>query len=640
MVTITSCVVALLANPESSNLEPTPIPEVVLASDRFLGREFHGRAFELQTVQASPEPRAIDSTTESDDGPAALREDLRHPLDKYPAITVVQMKNMAGSPVPTTLRYAFDQRPPIGLLGDTYVRRHRVTARGGGPEGSDGAKWQFALGGFLAAPFRVGYGERLQPTSPNAPGPLERSPGQSRNSLHLPLVPDDQYLSYGYTQHNPRDWAELYLSLSNGIVTGTVAVQGNNFTDANFRDDTQLGVSQAFLTLTPKLKARWARLFWRIGSFQARYGASGRYDAGELQTYLFAQTHTIGEVGQLDILIKDFTLTLEHGIGTHRPDPNASNSARFSFVHHAHAGFSYRNRLWLNLHWISQFAREELRDGVVETVMPGDPPPPESLQKDGSLLVVGPELKLDWGRWGWWYFGFSYIKFTHGEVLTRGVEVIHSSGVGEFNIGLMQNYFYGFANRGEIFSTMFQVEESIMKIKKGSAWYGQGRDFVVRLFGMINQTQTDVNDTVDGIWKVKYGADLEGIVTPWLTVAFRATQVRPNHRNDKQTFSIFSPRLAFHTNFVTHETIELQYSRYLYNTPRCDPTFEPSAERDFQCVPPSGVMPEGFGTPEDPNVDPLTRNRASPSTPGYDRNAGTVGQPDENVFMLMINMWF
>jgi len=646
MATITSSIIALLAAaPESPEPETISVPTVALASNRFADQQFHGTEFERQALSAAREPEPApadvdDAKDDEDDSPANLGEDNRHPLDKYDSLTVVQMKNMAGLAVPTTRRYAYDQRPPVGLLGDTYVRRSRQTARGGGPVETDQSKWQFSLGGFLAAPFRLGYGQRLQPVDPANPTGIEARSYQSENSFHMPIVPDDQYLSYGYTQHNPKDWAEVYLSFGNGTVTGTTALQGNNFSDANFRDDTQLGISQAFLTLTPKLKARWARLFWRIGSFQARYGASGRYDAGELQTYLFGQTHALGEVGQLDILVKDFMITLEHGIGTHRPDANLNNDARFSLVHHAHLGFSYQNKLWLTFHWMNQFAREEPRLGIPPEADPMAVP--GGSQRDGSMHVLGPELRIDWGKLGWWYLGFSYINYRNGESLSRGLEVIHSSGVGEFTLGLNENYFYGQASSGEIFSAIFQVEESIMKIKKGSAWYGQGRDFVWKVFGMVNKTKTDAVGTIpglelDGVWKVKYGVDLEGIVTPWLTVAFRATQVRPNHRIDEQNFSILSPRLAFHTNFVTHETIEFQYSRYVYNTRQCDVNVDPITYRPYACVQPSLAAPEGSG------ADPLEMdpgNRAVPATPGFNDQANTVGQPDENVFMMMVNMWF
>jgi hypothetical protein len=58
---------------------------------------------------------------------------------------------------------------------------------------------------------------------------------------------------------------------------------------------------------------------------------------------------------------------------------------------------------------------------------------------------------------------------------------------------------------------------------------------------------------------------------PMMAAGLRVDTVNPNMANStEQSFYVFSPRLIFRSEFVTHEAIVLQYSYYKYgarNTP-------------------------------------------------------------------------
>lgn len=550
----------------------------------------------------------------SDGGDATKTEAL--PPEDLASVPVVDMDNRAGAEVPGARPNVFPDRADHRSSSVGRV----LTSRGGGPGGAGG--WAFDFHGYFRAPMRVGQGTREEG---------ERSSGQGKTTLHAPLIPDDQYLGYQYTLHNPRDWAELYFSVGNQVASGTVSIQAFNFTDAAWKEsNAQFGIAQAFVTLTPKLKNKRVRLLWKVGSFDNRYGASGRFDAGELDTYLFGRTHAMGESGRLDFLLGKFTLGVEHGVGATRPDPSIYNAARFTLLHHAHASLDWRNDVEVGFHYLHAFAREEDRHGpAIEDRYRNLP--------DGDMTVLGPEVRIDWGRIGYFYTGVSWLRARRARVVGPSIEVIHAKGGGQWNFGIIDNYLEGpdadgdgngtSDGNGQIVSWMVQTEHSVQKIMKGDAFWGEGMDAVLKLYAMVNHVQSGDED-VNGLLKVKYGGDLLFSALPWFGVGARYTRVQPNSRVPEQSFSAFSPRIVFRTRWVTREEISLSYTRYVYNQRLCD-------DGDVvRCVqPPSApVPPDGFGSA----ADAATNTRGAPTGNSDD----PISTPDQNVFMLKATMWW
>jgi hypothetical protein len=567
------------ADPEPTEPEPSPEPE----------------------PQPRPAPKTAPKTVE---GAGAVAEPVA-PEQKPESVPVVQMDNTAGAPIPASRPSEFPDRKSRANQG--RVARRILSSRGGGDEqeGTGAGDWGFDFHGYFRAPMRLGFGERA-----------ERMEGQHERTIHAPVIPDDQYLGYQYTLHNPRDWAELYFSYGNKVATGTISIQGFNFTDAAWKENNaQFGIAQGFVTLTPNLRNQHVRLLWKIGSFDNRYGGAGRYDAGELDTYIMGRTHAMGEAGEVQFLIKDFTVSVEHGVGATRPDPRVFNTARFTLLHHGHLGFAYQDKIEVGAHYLQALAREEDRDGEMNV----NPP-------DGSMTVLGPDIRFDWGRIGYLYAGFSYIMARHAGVVGPSIEVIHSKGGGQFTFGIVDNYLNGPTNtsggNGNIYSALGQFEHSVQRILKGKEFWGEGMDLKIKLYGMINKVDSDDPDA-DGLLKIKYGADLIFSALKWFGLATRYDRVQPNNRIPEQSFSVFSPRLFFRTNWITREEISVQYSRYFYNERTCSAMGDPEL-----CVqPPSAsVPPEGFG-----------------STTG-NQDAGNRGAPtripDQDVFMIKATMWW
>lgn len=347
-----------------------------------------------------------------------------------------------------------------------------------GPGG--GAGWTMSYSGYLRAPMRVGVGnDTLQsvPAGGSPVGPM---------SLHYPVIPDDQYGSWQFTGHNRKDWAEMFFTVGNGTASGTVAIQGFQFTDAAWKqNNSQFGIGQGWVEVTSDLGFENIKFNAKAGNFWARYGMAGVYDAGEYDTYIIGRTHTMGGLGKMAIDLGTSTLTFEGGFGAKQPNPEMFNRARFTPMAHIHA--MYKNAaMELGLHTMYAWADQ----GVVPiypNVVPGsnceginyagddDPEGDKYAQQcipnqqelnnygdltnslgytyanptpgvfgpqfpNGSQLILGADARLDLGLAGYLYGGFSQQFLKNALVVGSAIEAIHSFGGAEYKNGVVDNY--------------------------------------------------------------------------------------------------------------------------------------------------------------------------------------------------------
>jgi hypothetical protein len=525
----------------------------------------------------------------------------------------------------------------------------------GGPAVTDSESWKFEFHGYIRAPMRLGLGKRdpssgclASTTTPGSPCP---GPGQSSLTVHAPVIPDDQYLGWQSTAHNKKDWAEMFFSVGNSWAKGTVSIQGYNFTESSYNEpSTQFGIAQGYVDLTPDLGYENVRMDLRAGAFWNKYGTAGKYDAGEYDTYLFGRTHVAGETLHLDFdLSEQDTLWVEHGIGAKRPDPSLYNNSRFTLLNHAHVGFNHTQDMQFTANYLSSWTQEEERAGDGETSIIN--------LGDGKMWVAGLDGRFELGALGYLYFGYSHIGLTRALTVARAIEVLHASGGGEFGLGVTDNYLGPSCRTdalapvvpagqdpragcslgtGKVDSLLGQYEFSLTNATQlasgGQKFWGDGQDLKLVAYGMLNEVKSDYAPN-DGLRKFKYGADLQFAALPWLTAAVRFDRVLPNQRIPEQSFAILSPRLVFKSNWVTRESISVQYSRYFYAQRTCagfplvtpsDGTFQPGQDRCVQ-PPTSPVPPDGFGA--------LTVNQTGM------RSAPTT-RPDLNVFKVEATMWW
>ena len=607
--------------------------------------------------------------------PAAQAPAAQAPAAKAPAAQAPAAQAPAAPPAaaPAAAAEAKKDTEKPKKVEDTRAATGSVS----GPATPGDETWRFGYNGYFRAPMRVGISTR----TPAA--------GQSKMTLHSPLIPDDQYLSWQHTKHANRDWAELYFSYGNSWAKGIVGIEGYNFVEATSQDwKSNFGVAQGYVEITPYIPAENVRLKMKAGSFWNRYGGAGRWDAGEYDTFIFGRTHTMGETTRVEIDLEGQPITLgfEHGIGTKKPDPSIYNTARFTLLDHFHADLMYDQTISFGLHFLDSWSQTEPQvTGPQPTwVYPG--PYPTNYQginqPDGSMKVFGGEMRFDMPDvFGYLYAGASYISLKNAVTIAPAIEVIHSQGGGEFNMGVVGNYLDSEACRwasatagtcsngnGGVMTLEAQYEEKVGDLL-GESPFGDGQDLTVKLYGMWNKVKSD-DPINDGITKLKFGTDLIFDVFPVMAVAARADYLMPNSRIKKQNFGILSPHIILRSSFVTHEQIIFQYSRYFYaqrecvtGTPGDNPTIvappygpnntqgtrvetpfpgaagnypyegingDPAAEAQCAQPPPSAVTPDGWGAS---TQNGLPQTRGMPYT-------GPHLRPDVNVFTVEANMWW
>jgi hypothetical protein len=595
---------------------------------------FSGLFFALPAAAQEPGAPPPDKVELKDETPAAKPEGPSPGSEPAPPASPPK-DNPAPSPVtPAT---------PAAPTAKAAVSEGATTNVSGPAVAANDDSWKFEYHGYIRAPMTFGLGKRTTKTSS----------GQSTTTLHSPVIPDNQYLSWQSSPANKTDWAELYLSLGNSLAKGTVSIQGYDFNQGSYADTaSQLGVTDGYVDLTPDLGYENVRLAWRAGAFSNKYGSAGKYDAGEYDTYMFGRIHNDGEAIHLDFDIdENNSLWFEQGLGVKKPDPNIYNNARFTMLDHFHVGFKHTEAIQFSAHYLDSWTQEEERE-----VVAGGANEAITNIPDGKMWVAGLDGRFDMGAAGYLYAAYSHVGLKDAVTVSRAIEVIHASGGGEFGLGVVDNYLgpscvgdatapttAGAGNlsgapqcslgNGGVDTLLAQYEFSVANFSQmssgGQKFWGEGEDLTLKLYGMYNKVKSDVT-AYDGIHKLKFGADLAYAALPWLTAAVRFDREQPNSRIPEQSFAILSPRLVFKSKWVTREAITLQWSHYMYNQRTCvagNPADEGYEAGQDKCVQPptSPVPPSGFGTLQETQ----TGMRGAPTT-----------TPDENVFRIEATMWW
>lgn len=399
----------------------------------------------------------------------------------------------------------------------------------GGP--GSGGDWEFGYHGYFRAPMRVGVGQRD-----------DAREGQGSTTLHSPIIPDDQYLSWQNTAHNRRDWAEMFLSVGNGTASGHLALQGFQFTDASWAyPEAIFGIGQGWVEIDSGLGSSDLRLNAKAGSFWARYGMAGRYDAGEYDTFLFGRTHVLGATTRLDADVDGKSVGVEVGVGVNRPNPQMFNRARFTSLAHAHAFFSPTEHIELSAHLMHSWAAQEVIPQY-PAVLPASNCPSDPNEEPNGLLcltdqdfsggvdgrngVFGPEYpngalsvfgldgRFDLGAAGSLYAGWSRTLARNALVVGPALETLHSFGGGTYRLGVTDNYLESpFCPVGGLPRVTIDRAEVPQVAPNGSCSNGTGhidtflaqyelsaanlellepgRDLRIKLYGMLNQIHVD-----------------------------------------------------------------------------------------------------------------------------------------------------
>lgn len=527
---------------------------------------------EAAPPETQPAPEAGEAPAEADAAGAgtatagvSLEEDTS---------ATISTTGSAGSPVPSSsgggVMLGAEEATPASSGSGVDIGVH------------GGNDWKLGYHGFFRAPFRVGLGERdafqrngpalVSGPAPNAvpigqltprgtpqDGSFDPGKAYKKTTIHAPLIPDDQYLSWQSTRHNATDWAEMFFTIGNEIAKGTLGINGYNFAQTSYSDpETQFGISQGYVEIKPPLPWQNVRLSMRAGSHWGLYGKAGRYDAGEYDTYLYGRTKVMGLTTREEIDVGPITLSFEEGFGGHRPHPSPYNTAKYTLLGHGHVFLQFKD-LILGLHALHAWSQEEDRDGQgcpgpggiddeqgrptsngTCSLVWSDPNNPNNNAyngtdyavgsvsgfgafadgaeanvwlPDGQMTILGPEIRWDIPYWGIIYLGFSHINAKDALTVSSAVEVQHSFGGGEFGLGVTNNFLdnpqcnaakgeCSSGGTGKVNTLEAQYEISLHNvvngIKGGDRFWGDGWDLVLKLYGMYSQVSSNYDPTRDG----------------------------------------------------------------------------------------------------------------------------------------------
>jgi hypothetical protein len=542
----------------------------------------------------------------------------------------------APAPSPTTT-----QKRTVATAGlDT-----QAVMVGGGTTGesTSAEEWAFKFKGFFRGPMRLS---------------IDNSKRYSNQmEFHAPpATPDWNYTRWMYTNISPGPWAELMFQYGNQRAMMTTAIASYNITSGGWRElQDQLGIDRAFMTLKfPEALGNRGGLNWDVGVFSNRYGGMGKYDAGAYETYIIARTRIAGETLTADLdLTDDLRLIIEHGIGAKMDQPLQTGEGESdraaepvpildvydswkpypgqkqigtTLLHHLHVGLQYQNILTATAHYLLAFTKDTRWDARLS------PKAEHNLKKNaddryinqvGSVEIIGVDFKLDGGWMGDGYLGYSRTKGDNVYVVGDAIEHVHSQGGWQ-----LAQYFDDMndyrAREGDgiVHTLGWQYTFSLAGfLMRPRPFWGQAADITLRTFGMYNKvTGTKHPNTKNmDVSKLKFGA--EGIYSPLplMAMGIRMDLVQPNMEDNTQSFAIFSPKLIFRTEFVTHEQIIIQYSYYNYGSSYTTPTKLADISGNVPQKGSATVMPWPYGTI---------------ASPYWDR------MPDKHVITIAASMWW
>jgi hypothetical protein len=419
-------------------------------------------------------------------------------------------------------------------------------------------EWRFDFHGFLTAPLNMGINTRTNEG-------MKPGPGQSNLVLHAPPVVPDDLETFEHTGVVPTTYAQLNFSEGNSIVTGNVSIQARqaNVSESFLEPASQLGITDAYLTLTPPLADKRYRLGVAVGAFSTRYGSPGEYDEGRYGTPLIARINGVGELGNLRVGFGDWVLLIEEGlhgqtnkasagitpdVWNNFADPGTGST----FVAHAHVGLAYAHRITVGAHAIRAFSLDD-RDG------PNEP--------DGRINIFAGDVRLGLGRFGQFYAAYAYTGALQARNVSRIISVLNTQG----GPGLMSEYFgVNSGGTGTLNTVGGQYDLSIGRLVSYPVPFsGDGPDLVVSLFGLVTRVNT-ADDTPlfvgapgnNNQTKAKFGGEATYSMLSWLAAAGRFDYVSPFGSDSDYSFSVATARLILHSDWQSSDQIVIQYSHW------------------------------------------------------------------------------
>ncbi len=452
-----------------------------------------------------------------------------------------------------------------------------ITPSFGAPVSGD--EFQFEFHGYLATAFRMGVGKR--------DSALE---GQKVTTLHGdPIVPGGSYGWLDQTNIVPGPWSQLTFTYGNSTVRGTAIIGAWSLGRAQdatgyAQTESQIWFNDAFLMYTPKVAP--FGLAVTAGVFVDQYGQMAQYSNGQYGVPLMGSIRGMGAKTAFQIpLDGGIDVTVEGGfkgglgrvpVGiaidatTNFPRPEEGST----YATHGHVSATWNN-ITPALHYIHSWSQDDVYAPLDDALTMVD----ESISRpDGSLDIVGADIRANLARHGHLYAGVSHMTGKDTISISNLVQVLNSGGGRDY-----MERFWGFSSGGNGKLTLVGAEYTLSLgtlLRYPQEFWGVGPDLTLTVYGLYahadggcDQFSLRVDGTqcvaggVNGEFDtqaIKYG--IEGIYSfsKHVLSTLRIDQVHPDLDEGSQSFTAITPRLIFRSDWIARETVGIQYSGYLF----------------------------------------------------------------------------
>lgn len=420
--------------------------------------------------------------------------------------------------------------------------------------------WNFNFWGYASASMRVSRGKRDVAT-----------PDQFTTTLRsFPRIVD-AYGMFSGTNAPQGSWIDLTFEYGNSQVTSHVKISTWKPTVGS--DWTPLGSQNFFQEAYLSFKFGIGKLNLKanVGAFSNIYGGLGQYDVGKYNAPIIGSPFGVGETLTAQYpLGGNYTLFLEDGIMGRAgkmpigPAPIISIDGAFnpsipsSWVHHAHAGVASQGKVpWVfGLHYLSNWAQDE-RDQIDD---PRTPFLDESHRPDPKMDVYGAQLTMLDNYLGNFSVAASYADAHYATLLT-GLNFF-----GSYNGEQMTKRFFGPRGAGTAKMLVAGIEYTVgwsRLMRYPAAFGGDGPEFTTAFFADYASVNSQDPD-YDGRKMYKFGTEATYRFLPWLAASARVDRVVPNSKDSEESFSVISPKVIFKTDWLSHESVTLAYTKWFY----------------------------------------------------------------------------
>lgn len=460
----------------------------------------------------------------------------------------------------------------VGVGTTPFIPRYGALPGGmtpsfGSPAPSD--DWSFNFTGFMSASVRASLNSRANPTG-----------DQGKTVLHSFPQTVEVYNSFNDTASTPGNWVGLLFQYGNRYVTANVSFDTHNPSRAASYEiiGSQYFINDTFLSIrVPPLDR--LRVAWNVGFFSQPYGYLGQYGGGLYTPPMMGRVAGAGETVTAEYDVADnTTLIFEDGfsgggvaggnkLGKVPDGAINTGSTNFAdshvppaFVHHAHLGIRRKGDTTIQVmgHFMTDFSMSD-QVTAAQYDNPDTKQWDERYPKDGHIHVGGIEAKAISQYYGYLALGVSMIDAKNAFRI-RGLSTYAGDGVSLTNDWLGAST----GGTGRLIAAGINYKFSIGSILRApQPFWGDAPDFVIEAAYQMATTKSE-DPEFDGRFKQKVGLDLLYTFVPWLGLGLRADRIAPNSKDPEETFYAIAPRLQIRSNWQSHETITLKYSKWFY----------------------------------------------------------------------------